>query len=246
MSEKPFVLVHGAWHGGWCWARVAPLLAAAGHRVLTPTCTGLGDRAHLLTPAIGLDTFIEDVAAAIAMGELTDIAMGELTDVVLVGHSFAGSVISGVADRMAERIAHLVYLDATVLRSGQCPFDMIPPDVVAARRRAAAESSGGLTLPVPPASAFAVDDPADAAWLARHLRPHPLKTYEDPLRLEHPLGHDRPKTYIACAQPEYAVLAAVRAWVRAQPDWAFAQIATGHDAMVTAPELLAATLLRFA
>ncbi|MBV9756124.1 MAG: alpha/beta fold hydrolase [Alphaproteobacteria bacterium] len=237
MSKKPFVLVHGAWHGGWCWARVAPLLAAAGHRILTPTCTGLGDRAHLLSPAVGLDTFIDDVAAAIATEELTDI--------VLVGHSFAGSVISGVADRMPERIAQLIYLDATVLRSGQSPFDMIPPDVVAARRRAAAESSGGLTLPVPPASAFGVDDPADAAWLARHLRPHPLKTYEDPLRLQNPLGNGRPKTYIACTQPEYAVLAPVRAWVQAQPDWAFGQIATGHDAMVTAPELLARTLLRF-
>jgi pimeloyl-ACP methyl ester carboxylesterase len=238
MSKKPYVLVHGAWHGGWCWARVASLLVAAGHRVLTPTCTGLGDRAHLLSPTVGLDTFIEDVAATIAMEELTDI--------VLVGHSFAGSVISGIADRMPERIAHLVYLDATVLRSGQSPFDVVPADVVATRRRLAMESSGGLTLPVPPASVFGVDDPADAAWLGRHLRPHPLKTYEDALRLQNPIGNGRPKTYIACTQPDYAVLAPVRAWVRAQPDWTFGQIATGHDAMVTAPELLAATLLAFA
>lgn len=238
MAKKPYVLVHGAWHGGWCWARVAPLLIVAGHRVVTPTCTGLGDRAHLLSPTVGLDTFIEDVAATIEREELTDI--------VLVGHSFAGSVISGVADRMPERIAHLVYLDATVLRPGQSPFDAIAPDVVAARRKAAIESSGGLTLPVPPASAFGVDDPADAAWLARHLRPHPRKTYEDALRLHHPIGNGRPKTYIACTQPEYAVLAPVRNWVHEQPDWAFRELATAHDAMVLAPKLLARTLLSFA
>jgi pimeloyl-ACP methyl ester carboxylesterase len=238
MSKKAYVLVHGAWHGGWCWVRLAPLLAAAGHRVLAPTCTGLGDRAHLLSPAVGLDTFIEDVAAAIDMEELNE--------VVLVGHSFAGSVISGVADRMPERIAHLVYLDATVLLSGQSPFDMIPPDVAAARRRAAMESSGGLTLPVPPASVFGIGEPADAAWLSRRLRPHPLKTYEDALQLRNPLGNGRPKTYVACTLPEYTVLAPVRDWVRRQPGWSYRELASGHDAMVLAPELLAAMLLSFA
>jgi len=238
VTGRTYVLVHGAWHGGWCWRRVAPLLAAAGHRVLVPTLTGLGERAHLLTPETGLSTFARDVMAVIEAEEAED--------VVLVGHSFGGVVVSMVADRMAERIARLVYLDATVLRSGESPFSVLSADIVAARRRAAAGSPGGLTMPVPAAAAFGVSDPADAAWLTRRLTPHPLKSYEDVLALAHPLGNGRPKTYVACTAPEYAALAAVRARVRAEPGWDWRTLATGHDAMVMAPDLLARLLLELA
>ena len=137
MTGRTYVLVHGAWHGGWCWRRVAPLLAAAGHRVLVPTLTGLGERAHLLTPETGLSTFARDVMAVIEAEEAED--------VVLVGHSFGGVVVSMVADRMAERIARLVYLDATVLRSGESPFSVLSagsPCRCRRRRRSA--------CPIPP------------------------------------------------------------------------------------------------
>ncbi len=114
-----FVLVHGAWHGGWCWVRVADILRSQGHRVFTPTCTGLGERAHLLSKDITLDTFVRDVAGTIAAEELTE--------VVLVGHSFGGLAISGVAEAMPERLRHLVYLDALIVQPGARPSTACRP-----------------------------------------------------------------------------------------------------------------------
>ncbi len=113
-----FVLVHGAWHGGWCWKYVTPLLRAAGHDVFTPTLTGVGERAHLARPDTGLETHIQDIA-----GVLT---YEDLQRVLLVGHSLGGPVITAVADRIAERIAHLIYLDATIPRDGQADVDCYP------------------------------------------------------------------------------------------------------------------------
>ena len=237
-APRTYVLVHGAWHGGWCWRRVADRLRAAGHTVFTPTCTGLGERSHLLSEDITLDTFTEDIAKVIEFEELDDI--------ILVGHSFGGLPISGVADRMPERIRHLVYLDSLILQGGESPFGVLPPDVVEARRQAAEETSGGLSLPVPPPSAFAVTDPDDVAWLERRLTPHPLGTYTSPLNISGPVGNDLPRTYIACTDPPYAVLAAVWDWAREQPDWKWDEIATGHDAMVTAPDELSEMLMDIA
>ncbi len=118
-KRPPYVLVHGAWHGGWCWGKVAERLRAAGHRVFTPTLTGLGDRAHLIAPNVGLATHVEDVVATLEMEDLSD--------VVLVGHSFGGAVISGVADARADRIRRLVFLDSFLVQSGQSPFSQLPP-----------------------------------------------------------------------------------------------------------------------
>ncbi|MGY2049541.1 alpha/beta fold hydrolase [Methylobacterium sp. JK268] len=236
-EEMTFVLVHGAWHGGWCWRRVADRLRAAGHRVLAPTCTGLGERAHLLSRAITLDTFVQDVAGVLVAEELQD--------VVLVGHSFGGLAISGVADAAPERIRHLVYLDALLVEPGRAPFDILSPETVAARRRAAAPS-GGVSLPAPPPEAFGVFDPADAAWLARRLTPHPLGTYESPLTLRHPLGNGLPRTYVDCNSPRYPTLDGVKAWIRQQPGWNWAVLETGHDAMVSDPEATARLLVALA
>lgn len=230
-----FVLVHGAWHGGWCWARVADILRSQGHRVFTPTCTGLGERAHLLSKDITLDTFVRDVAGTIAAEELTE--------VVLVGHSFGGLAISGVAEAMPERLRHLVYLDALIVQPGRAPFDGLPPEVVEARRRAAAESSGSLSLPPPSAAAFGVLDPADAAWVERRLTPHPLGTYESKLPIRGPVGNGLPRTYVDCTTPSYATLDGVKDWVRRQPGWGWREMATGHDAMVSAPDALARLLV---
>lgn len=230
-----FVLVHGAWHGGWCWARVAPRLSAAGHRVLTPTQTGLGERRHLLTRAVNLSTFIADIAGVIEAEELDDF--------VLVGHSFGGIAISGVAERMPQRIRHLVYLDALILEPGQRVFDALPPALVAERLKAA-ETTGGLGVPPPPPSSFGVSDPADIAWLARRMTPHPLGTYEEAMPIRGPVGAGRPCTYVCATDPVYAPLDASRRWARGRPGWAWHEIATGHDVMVTAPGPLAAFLLR--
>jgi pimeloyl-ACP methyl ester carboxylesterase len=234
-SAQTFVLVHGAWHGGWCWSRVADRLRAVGHRVFTPTQTGLGEREHLLSKDITLDTFRADITNVIEAEELNEI--------VLVGHSFGGNAISGVADVMPERVRHLVYLDSLVIEGGKSPFDGLSAEVVAARRKLAEESSGGLSLPNPPASVFGVSDAQDAEWVKRRLTPHPLSTYTSKLNIKGPVGNHLPRTYIHCTNPSYAALQASRDWVKAQAGWRFAEIATGHDAMVTAPDELARMLI---
>ncbi|WP_119269337.1 alpha/beta fold hydrolase [Taklimakanibacter deserti] len=222
-----FVLVHGAWHGGWCWARVAERLRGAGHRVLTPTLTGHGERAHLLTPEVGLDTFIQDIIAALE----TD----EVTDAVLVGHSLAGGPITGAADRVPERIAHLIYLDAALPQDGESVFSRYAPEIVAERRKLAQETSGGLTLPAPPPASFGVTAKEDAAWLAHNLRPEPFRGFEDRLHLQHPFGNGRKITYIACVKPTYPPAAPAHDHARRQPGWQYLELATGHDAMILAP-----------
>ena len=233
-TAQTFVLVHGAWHGGWCWARVADTLRARGHRVTTPTQTGLGERAHLISRSIDLSVFVADI--------VNHLTWEGLTDVVLVGHSFGGCSIAGAADAVPERIRRLVFLDAMIVESGQSPFDQLSPDVVVERIRSAEETSGGVSLPVPPASAFGVHDPTDVAWLEAGLTPHPLATYASKLELERPLGAGLPAEYLVCTGPQYAPLAASRDWVRDR-DWAVREIATGHDAMVTAPAALADMLI---
>lgn len=234
-SARTFVLVHGAWHGGWCWSRVADRLRAAGHQVFTPTQTGLGERKHLLSKDITLDTFRNDIVNVIEAEELSKI--------VLVGHSFGGLAISGVADVMPERIRHLVYLDSLMVEGGKSPFDCLPADVVAARRKLAEESSGGLSLPNPPPSAFGVSDAEDTEWVKRRLTPHPLSTYTSKQNIKGPVGNHLPRTYVHCTGPSYGALQASRDWVKAQQGWRFAEIATGHDAMVTSPDELARLLI---
>ena len=138
MAIGTYVLVHGAWHGGWCWAKVARLLRDAGHEVYTPTLTGLGERAHLARPDIDLDTHIQDVVAVLEAEELRQ--------VTLVGHSYGGMVISGAAARTSGRIGHLVYLDAFVPEAGKCLLDYVG-ERAAAMREAAATQGEGWTLP---------------------------------------------------------------------------------------------------
>jgi pimeloyl-ACP methyl ester carboxylesterase len=145
-SGKTYVLVHGAWHGGWCWGHVADALRGMGHRVTTPTQTGLGERKHLLSKDITLDTFTADV--------VNHIEAEELKDVILVGHSFGGTSITGAADKIPDRIRHLVYLDSVILENGKSVFSALPPDIVAARRKTVAEQGQGIFIPPPPPTAF--------------------------------------------------------------------------------------------
>jgi pimeloyl-ACP methyl ester carboxylesterase len=230
-----FVLLHGACHGGWCWRDVAAILRAHGHRVTTPTQTGLGERAHLMSAAITLDTFTEDL--------VRHMEAEEIEDAVLVGHSFGGNAITGAADRIPGRIRHLVYLDAMVLRGGETPWGPMDPAVVAERRLRLVEQDGVLVSLPPPVSAYGVpEDHPQAAWVRRRVTPHPANTYATPLTLRHAPGNGLPRTYIACTDPWYAALAWARERVKAEPGWHWAEIATGHDAMVTAPEELARML----
>jgi len=236
-SGRTFVLVHGAWHGGWCWRAVADRLRSAGHLVFTPTQTGLGERAHLLDRSTTLDVFVDDI--------VNMIQMEQLDEVVLVGHSFGGIAITGVADRIPERLRCLVYLDALILQNGQTAFSQLPDDVVAARLKSAHESSNGLSLPPPPAIAFGLLREVDQETVAARLTPHPLATFNSPLTLKNPVGNGTPLTYITCTAPVYPALAKSRAWASGQ-GWPMLTIATGHDAMITAPEELTAMLTALA
>jgi pimeloyl-ACP methyl ester carboxylesterase len=233
-----FVLVHGAFHGGWCWRRVADRLLSSGYRVYTPTQTGLGERAHLLDASVGLDTFIQDVVGLIEAEELED--------VVLVGHSFGGISITGAADRLPEPLRHLVYLDAFIVEDGGTALDLLPRDVAAERMREAEEHSGGLAMRPFPASAFGVSDEEDAAWVNRRLTPHPLKTYTDRLVLNNPIGNGRPCTYLVCTAPLYPPTESSRRWAAAREGWDVREIPSGHGAMIISPEKVVEILLKIA
>jgi pimeloyl-ACP methyl ester carboxylesterase len=242
VTDKPrtFVLVHGAWHGGWCWRRAADVLRARGHRVFAPSLTGLGDRAHLFSKDISLQTHVADILAVIETEELSDF--------VLVGHSYGGFVISGVADTLRERVSRYVYLDGTV------PPDMSPgasfswagfnpPEAREARLKSVQEQGKGVGLPAPPPSAFAVTEPADVAWLQRRLRPMPLQTYIGTFTFKNSGSNGLTRTYIAATKPPYALLASTRNSISGDPSWSFTSIEAGHDSMVTAPDELAALLM---
>lgn len=231
--SKTFVLLHGAWHGGWCWVRVADALRARGHRVTTPTQTGLGERRHLLSGDITLGTFIDDLVNHV-------LAEG-LTDAILVGHSFGGNALSGAAEAIPDRIAELVYLDSTIVQPGQRPLDAIDPDKL--KNREALAASGMVALPPPPASAFGITDPADAAWVEAQMTDHPLSTMLDQLPIQGPPGNGLKARYIACTDPGYHPPERVRGWTE-EPGWPVEEIPCGHDAMVTAPAALTEILDR--
>lgn len=233
--QKTFVLVHGIWHGGWCWERVADILRARGHRVTTPTHSGLGERAHLLSADITMAVFVDDI--------VNHLCFEDLTDVVLVGHSFGGAPILGAADRVAARIAKLIFLDGAILEGGERWFDLLPPGIAADRARQAEESSGGISLPVGAVANFGVTAPEDVAFLAPRLTPHPFATFTTPLALAAPVANGLPAAYVACTEPAYppAALALGRAGAAG---WPIAELATGHDAMVTAPQATAEMLER--
>ncbi|WP_394065473.1 alpha/beta fold hydrolase [Alcaligenes sp. WGS1538] len=237
-SSHTFVLVHGAWHGGWCWSRVAARLQAQGHKVYTPTLTGLGERSHLLSSNITLDTFVDDVANLLRWEELCN--------VVLVGHSFGGLVISGVADVLPRCLRQLVYLDAFILPSGTSTFDTLPPKVVESMT-ASAVKSVIPAVPPPPLNALGLHATEDLHFVGHRLTPQPLSVYRSALRLQNPMiGNARPCAYVSCTQPPFKAVDTSREWARQQKDWDFRELDSGHSAMITHPDQVARLLLELA
>jgi len=229
-----FVLVHGAYHGGWCWRDVVGVLAAQGHEVHTPTLTGLGERAHLATPEINLSTHIQDIVNVFAWEDIDK--------AVLVGHSYGGMVISGVADRLAERLSALVYLDAVVPESGQSVVDLQP----AARARDFArlvEENDGFRLPAVPAEFYGVTDPDQAAWANAKCVGQPWGTFTEHLELSEKWLSVPRKTYIRCTQTPLDYMDAFAAHAADDPEWESYALETGHDCMLTEPDRLAAMLM---
>lgn len=226
-----FVLVHGAWHGAWCWKKILPGLWQAGHRAFAVTLSGVGERAHQLSPDIGLRTHIDDVAAVIEAEELQQ--------AIVVGHSYGGMVITGVADRMADRIARLVYLDAVVPQPGESWSSAHPAQTQTQRREAIAATGG-----IPPAdpALFGLAG-ADAEWVARRQTPQPGGVYDDALHFDAVRVAALPRTFIDCTSPALATIAVMRERVRREPGWNVHEIPTGHDAMISAPDALLRLLL---
>ncbi len=231
-----FVLVHGAWHGGWCWQKVIPFLEAAGHEVYAPTLTGLAERASELTPEVGLDTHIQDI-----VGELVE---KNLHRVILVGHSYSAMVITGVVDQVSERIAHLIYLDTFVPRDGEAMADISPLVIRLLRRQAQADG-----WRIDSRGTYGVTTEPDRSWVLRSVTPHPLKTLEQPLHLKNPaIVPATPRTHIECTSGGFFFslmrrIVARRALPPTEAGWRLRQLPTGHDAMITMPRELADFLL---
>ena len=237
-AKPPFVLVHGAWHGGWCWERVTPFLEAAGHKVYAPTLAGMAERAAQLSASINLDTHAQDV--------IDVLERNDLRNAIVVGHSYAGMVIPLVADRAGQRLKRLIFLDALLLDNNQSFKSSVPPDAWAARMKTVQEKGRGIGLPPFPAAAFGIADKADQDWVNSKLTLQPVGTYEQPMVLRNAFGNGIDKVYVDCTNPQMAPVNASRSKARAQAGWKYDAIATGHDAMVTAPRELAALLLRHA
>ena len=234
---RRLVLVHGAYHGGWCWRRVAQVLSARRVDAYTPTLTGLGQRRHLLTPKTALSTHIADI---VNLFEFED-----LDAAVLVGDSYAGMVIAGFAEAIPERIAHLVFLDAMVPRDGEAVFDALPE--IRARETRATVAGWRIGVITPPSPEyFGVEHPADIAWVGRHLTPMPSLCYAERIRLANAAAQEIPQTYLLCAaQPEGVLKAATEAPYERfrSADRGHRELPGPHDIMVTHPEVLAEALL---
>ncbi len=230
-----FVLVHGTWGGGWQWRAVADRLRGHGHRAFTPTLTGLGEREHLATPEVGLDTHVADVANVIAWEELRDVA--------LVGTSYGGLVIAGVADRMAERIRALVFLDAALPQEGKCMLDLVPAERRATVERLAREQGEGFRVPTSLVLDTGIaDERTRAAYLAR-MSPHPLRSLQDKVALTGRWRDVPTKVYVlASLKPTHHFLDYYE-WAGRTPGWAARQIPSNHFPMTTMPDETAALLM---
>lgn len=227
---KTFVLVHGAWYGGWCWDKVALALRAQGHSVTTPTCPGVGELAHLLSKDISLTTYITSIT--------NHILYENVSDVILVGSGFGGVVISGVADRIPHLIKSLVYIDAMVLDSGSSVFES-QPAAITRKRLAQVESAGkGIAIPTPPASAYGYLDQETLAWVRPRMTPHPVGTYQEKLVLNNPLGNGRPRIYVDCIASPFEPLVEVKKNLKQQAGWKWVELNTHHDPMITEPRML--------
>ena len=240
-----YLLVHGAWGGAWYWRPVQHALIRAGHHAHAVTLTGLGERAHLLSSAITLETHIADVRQALAAEELSDC--------ILVAHSYAGMLGTAVADREpAGALKHLVYVDAVVPRPGESWSSTHGRATRQARLQAAA-ATPDFSFPPPDPAVFGLQD-ADYEWVKRRQTPHPGHTYEAALQFDPRRVARVPRTFIDCTQPALATIDAIRPRVRDAKFWDGAwlpgsrivEMATGHDPMLSQREAMTRLLLELA
>jgi pimeloyl-ACP methyl ester carboxylesterase len=221
------VLAHGAWSAAWAWKKMRPLFRAAGHEFFSPTYTGLGERAHLARPDIDLSTHIQDVLAVIEIEDLKDIT--------LIGHSYGGMVATGVADKVADRIARVIYLDAFAPTEGQSLFDLLGPDAEARMRAGATKHGEGWKIP--PIQPPADTSPEDIAWTGPRRRPQPIKTFEQKMQLT--MTTTPPRHYIyATKNAPGDVFRQFNARAKSESGWRYHEIDASHNPHVTCPDVL--------
>jgi pimeloyl-ACP methyl ester carboxylesterase len=226
-----FLLVPGAWLGGWCWRDVAAPLAAAGHSVIAATLTGLGERVHLLSPQVGLRTHVDDIVGLLHYRDLNG--------VILVGHSYGGTVITAVAEQAADRIRQLVYLDASVPRDGESNDDVIGPKMAAQLRSGA--QSAGEGWRVPPAQ-YVLTGLSDAmrVRVEERLTPHPLRSFAEPVQLRSRAAAALPRAFIRTSmQSDLYGRLIDRA---REAGWYCRELTGGHYAMLREPQAVASAL----
>lgn len=241
-----YVLVHPAWFGGWCWAKVSPILRSKGHDARTPTLTGLGERVHLARPEIGLETHVQDIVNVIEFENLHD--------VILVGNSSTGLVITGVADRVPERIANVVYLDAFLPEDGQSMFDIVPPHIRNPILALVETEGEGWLVPrfslapwekfVP--EAWGITDKADLDWILPRLAPTPLGHFGEAVRRQNPAAEKLLRTYIRCRRWPNPLYDRYAEAARTSEGWRCYELDASHIAYVTHPQELADTLMQVA
>jgi pimeloyl-ACP methyl ester carboxylesterase len=221
-----FVLVHGAWHGSWCWQRVRRKLQAAGHEVFTPTLTGVGDRSHLNSPQVTLETHIKDVENLIRWEDLSD--------VILVGHSYGGMVVTGVADRLPDRIRALIYLDAFVPDDGDSLISLLPDNQRVQILEGTNATGEGWKVPPIPAEVFAVNE-ADCTWVDGQCTMQSLATFSEPIRLTGGVDRIADVTYVLASRfemdspfPPFMEKATAKGWK-------IGVLPCGHDVMIDMP-----------
>jgi pimeloyl-ACP methyl ester carboxylesterase len=224
-----FVVAHGAWSSAFAWRKMRPLMREMGHELVTPSYTGLGERFHLAHGKIDLDAHIRDVQAVLHYEDLRE--------VILVGHSYGGMVATGVADREADRIAQIIYLDAFVPKDGQSLFDLTTPYARAHMEKGAAATGDGWGIPpisTPPDTA-----PEDVEWLTPRRHPQPILTFAQGIRLTN--GETNlPRTFIYCTRTAPGdVFAQFAARAKTEPGWNYRELDASHNPHVTAPEALA-------
>jgi pimeloyl-ACP methyl ester carboxylesterase len=230
-----FVLVHGMWHGGWCWKKVTPLLRAAGHEVNIVTLTGVGERAHLHYSDIDMHTHIQDVVGVLEYEDLSQ--------VILVGHSLAGFMAPSVAERIPQRIAHIINLDGVIPVDGKSFKDLLPDYWNDLRQRALTNGDEWWSPPVREWTFGVTGD--DLEWMMSKLTAHPLKSWETRLSLKTPAALSIPRTFIHCVEGASSDEITNQEKDCVRMGWEYRMLSTGHDAMITAPKELTELLLEF-
>jgi pimeloyl-ACP methyl ester carboxylesterase len=203
--------------------------------VFTPTQTGLGERRHLMSAHIEMETFVLDI--------LNVLEFEDLADVVLVGHSYGARTVSGVVDRVPSKIRRLIYIDGGLALSGGSRLDSMPPEAREKRIESSMKFDGGVSVPPPSATAFGIVHPETIRWVDRLMTPQPLNAERTKVKLDNPLGNGRPVTYVRCVAPPFPTVEPSAAYAKQRSDWRYLELNAGHGAIVTHPEQIAKILM---